>query len=676
MRYIQFSLYALFLITQISFIMQACTNEQSCAIFITDKNESIKVPLHLVQQCEIVKFFAEDFSSSNCNNIPIKLVHNDLESIQHVVSTLQKAHIINSKQKHSELTQQHLEDYMYWIKKSEIIRLNQNLDALLFKDNNVKKCISNALAVNIIHTQPVHINNQFNDIAHTDAFQTALKTVIAHKHLDTELIQPYINTLTSTTYPPSTKTIFQWMCDGISKTFSLNKTYENIHYLNQQTNTLIEVTMNGSYEEEWNATCAKLTCYRNKQQLWRKPIPYIKSIENIIANNDESLFICSIVDINGLHCTLIFNPQEVYPIALDTIHCVVTANNLFAYIIKDQQLMRYDIKNKKTNLCNYDHVSFTGIEKSEMTNLLFEGLKTNNNNSAMAIFTNNKIFINNIINEKATLLSCLHLTNETSYFTEVCFHPTTTELYILSRETPLTNDNKSSNKYKIYSHDYNKESITTTLYQFDSKATCHTLAFVSDDILLCTSPFEDSDLFINIKTGSSWTKKRPRRIAFTTDYKKSIDDVRTYEKSTEHRELLISTLIDDPICNTISELNNKDISLALLHIMQKDKREVILDSENYKQYKNNFSNDFKKIVAASRFITDDSCKSKLFTALHSMYQIIKTPLQWCAVFTGTLGMYTVLHYLKPDITSRESEALITVFSGLIWLAGKTAHHYQ
>lgn len=636
--------------------MVTFSNEMPIFTLLTDEQppQAFPIPLAVAQQCNYID--SQIKSPMKKNQFQCIIPDSETNDILHLISCLSSISTIKATQ--SKITQRKiieksLAQYINTLNKIELVNLTHNADFLNFSDETFYKYLVNSLTQKIIAT-PAAERDCFNSLSHMNLFKSVMKKIVKKTKIDALLLQAYSDTLTET-FPPATENLSAWLWKKIGNIFSLQNRFDNIYYLNNQTGTVITGSMIG---REYASKCTQLTIIKNKQPIFTHDLTNTEKILHISANDDETLFICSIRKSESYTKNFVINLLNSNKPIIDSFgHCVFTQDNKKLYITRG----------KDFGILNIENDDFTAINVGNAKPIF--GISCNKLGT-IVINTKNEIFISDKqVNGLPVFkqLNCDTIQKKCQKHFTLIYNayllPTKKNKICLS---VMHHADQNKNNQSSYIVDCSSLKTVILPEPFSHlKLDAHEIACISDDILFfCCSGFYANGYSFNLKTGSFLSKKknckRTQRLAFTADNKNSINEIYTDSNGSKQRKIRIKPLIDDTMLSTIDCLNKGNIPLIVLNIAQNDDTLITLDPENYNDY-NNLPDSIKEVIAASKIITEDTLQSRLKGIAYSMYKMMLHPLKIAFICSGSIAIALIFTMtLNKTGDPRTSETFISV----------------
>jgi hypothetical protein len=506
----------------------------------------------------------------------------------------------------------------------------------------------------------------FNSFNNKPILRSVMQKLCKDAQLDTIIIQPYANTLNQCSSVPRTESLIQNFKNNMYNAFSWHSPILLMpHYINLQTGTIIksEEHMNSS---NMLLSTTKLYIYQKNNPPVIIPFNNIKSITNIEANSDESLFICKCQDITTHQSQHYIidptNPDKHYT-CYDL--CTFTENNEELYAVTNNI---FGIFNAKTN-------KFTPININLDTKSTISHISTNKNKTKIAIVVNipivtDKITIDIFIGEKIDQngltfkqFNIKSFTNieKSSWktgITNICLHPHENKIYLESISLSCIVD---------------LDTLNDTLFQsipFMIRE-AHEIFFMSDDILFIGYE-TGKDYFVNIRTGNHWIKDKQsgsRRHALTTDNMHSIEKVTKPIEGKTTITLEIRQIIDDTIINTVNCLNQGYYPLTLLTIAQQKKGIITLNDSDTIDYQH-LNENLKTVLNTTHTITNPTLLARIQAPFRYIWPTVSYYGKIGAAFMTSVVVYALFNLLIKRVSKNRLDNNDTrnLLDGILWLA--------
>lgn len=605
--------------------------------FLTNENppKEFNVPLHLARQCKTFQNAFEDISSMGEQKCIIP--HALTKDVLLFITYLEKIHEINVLPQCQENTLKNLNTALSksinTLDTPTLITLAHSIDQFDVTNNHH---FIQTLANRIIQT-PIAQRTCFNSLGKTPLFQSVMRKVSEETSLEAKLLQSYLNTLPPTLPQPKIESHISWLYNKILSACSPATHVTKPYYFNSETGTIITGHTEEMILAKYSVTLC-LTILKKGQQPFIINTKYMPDILHIDANADESLFICrrpiNTLCINILR-TCIINPRNVKkPILTGFDICEFTQNGRSLYVVENGML----------GILNLENGQFTPIELN--TPWPIKGIHTNKTGTTVVVFTDHKIFLGKkhkdglLIFKELDTEQIKKIIGDWVHICHVHLHPTENLLYLA---TQTIHNNPS---YIVHLEPLKIIPLPEIAFSYRLP---HETTFISDNILLLGGTSKE-DCFFNLKTHSFWIKeKKPNscRLAFTSDYKNSIEETTFSYKSHPYKKIKFVPLFDDTMISASKHFSNKgSVPLSLLNIAQTDPGSITLAEDDYNSYKQQ-PQDIQTIVDASYIVMDTTLQSQLKgILLHIQKTLLPGPIKTTAILASCAAMYYMLHKFR------------------------------
>ena len=560
---------------------------------------------------------------------------------------LTKIHTINKTK--SKFTKKILDLYLNTFTNKELVDLintTNQADCLTLQNKLTTKLCSRIIASNK--------SNCLKNL-HPDVLTQIIPIIAKEKFIETGLLTSYANAL-STTQTLHCTSFLEHAKQRIAETFSFAKfDVTNIHYINTNTKTTISSTYTPKCNDTDTIKTKHIKITKNQQETildFEKYYDKYWSPLHIIADNDESLFICETADCKSKYI-INYNKKNITILAVPCCFTHQNDNCQRLYYIKEDNTMAIKDMNLDIEI-DFDDWNRSSNNVSSKIN----GLTVNHNGNIIALHTNGQIFIGTRTNKNSPFIFTLINFSFKNAFGKTIQKTNENDYIVLDNtgDTLFIIDKKGENITVINVKD--RKNITSFLTYIQPKnqkynEIMYTPLLIQEGKILMIKSL-NRYIFFDTKSYYWWTKDICHfdLLGNTHNHEKIIQKKMEYESGREKRTMHMLTIIDNNIKKLIDIFHSRKMPLIYVTLALKSRRQLscslYLNDENYKAYKN-LSPEEQNIIHAIYTIFGTSWYSYFTTKANILY---KKYFEAAIVFLGFscfFIFYIVLQQKYPGI---------------------------